>query len=104
MEKAFDKSTHDKLKGSFITHIDGDPFFIKKDAEKKLEQLYKEYLSQNQGVVPGKEKNFLFSITFAPEKILLGPKLNKEMDNNYGCAWLQEHQILLNQNQYLVFI
>lgn len=32
--------TCDKLKGSFITHIDGGPVFSTKDAEKKLEQFY----------------------------------------------------------------
>ena len=50
VEKAFNKSTLKQLKGSFITHIDGDPVFNTKDATKKLEKLYSEYLSHDQGV------------------------------------------------------
>ena len=35
VEKTFNKTTYDKLKGSFITHIDGNPVFSTKDAKKK---------------------------------------------------------------------
>ena len=72
---------HDKLIGSFITHIDGYPVFSTKYSEKKLEVLYKEHLHQNQGVVTRKKNIFSFSITFAPETKLLGAKLNKAMDD-----------------------
>ena len=79
MDKAFNKSTLQQLKGSFITHIDGDPVFNTKDATKKLEQLYSEYLTQDQGVT-GKKQNFSFLVTFAPEDKLLGNKLKKAID------------------------
>ena len=36
VEKTFDKSTWEKLKGYSTTHIDGDHIFSTKDAEKKL--------------------------------------------------------------------
>ena len=81
--KAFNKSTLKQLKGSFITHIDGDPVFNTKDATKKLEKLYSEYLSQDQGVA-GKKQNFSFSLTFAPEDKLLGIKLKKAIDEYNG--------------------
>ena len=63
--QVFNKSTRDKLKGSFITHIKGDPIFSTKDAAMKLEQIYQEYLQQVQ-VVAGKNNKFSFLITFAP--------------------------------------
>ena len=71
------------MKGSFITHIDGDPVFNTKDATKKLEKLYSEYLSQDQGVA-GKKQNFSFSVTFAPEDKLLGNKLKKAINEYNG--------------------
>ena len=45
-----------------------------------MEKLYQEHLKQNQGVA----EKFSFSITFAPEKKLLGPKLKKAIDEYYG--------------------
>lgn len=61
VEKAFNKSTCDKLKGSFVTHIDDDPVFSTNDAENKLVKLYQEHLFQNQGIVGGnKNNNFSF--------------------------------------------
>ena len=50
VDNAFNKSTLDKLKGFFITHINNDPFFSNKDVSKKLRKLYQEHLQQNQGV------------------------------------------------------
>lgn len=85
-EKAFNKSTNDKLKGSIITHIDGDPVFSTKDTEKKLEELHQEHLNQNQGMVGNKKNNLLFFIMFAPQKNLLGEKLKKSMDDYNGYA------------------
>merc|ERR1712032_1068982 len=92
---AFNKSTRSKLRGSFITHIDGDPVFNAQDANTKLDQLYQEHLRKVQWVA-GKNNNnnnnnnntnnFSFSITFAPEKKLLGAKLKKAMDEYYGYA------------------
>ena len=83
VDKAFNKSTLQELKGSFITHIEGDPVFTTKDATKKLEQLYSEYLKHDQGVA-GKKQKFLFSVTFAPEDKLLGNKLKKAIDEYNG--------------------
>ena len=93
---AFNKSARGKLRGSFITHIDDEPVFNAKDAAVKLQRLYQDYLCKVQGVA-GKNNNnnnsaktdakmnpFSFSITFAPEKKLLGAKLKKAMDNYYG--------------------
>ena len=71
------------MKGSFITHIDGDHVFNTKDTTKKLEKLYSEYLSQDQGVA-GKKQNFSFSVTFAPEDKLIGNKLKKAIDEFNG--------------------
>ena len=59
VKKSLNKSTYDKLnklKGYFITHIDGDPIFS------ILGQLYQEHLSQNQGVIANNNNNVLFSI------------------------------------------
>ena len=39
-QQAFQKSNRTKLKGSFITHIEGDPVFSTKDAATKLDQLF----------------------------------------------------------------
>ena len=83
VDKAFNKSTLQQLKGSFITHINGDLVFNTQDATKKLEQLYSEYLTQDQGVA-GKKQNFSFSVTFAPEDKLLGNKLKKAIDEYNG--------------------
>ena len=83
VDKVFNKSTLQQLKGSFITHIDGNPVFNTKDAIKKLEQLYSEYLTQDQGMA-GKKRNFSFSVTFAPEDKLLGNKLKKAIDEYNG--------------------
>ena len=99
VHQAFNKSTRDQLCGSFITHIDCEPVFNAKDAALKLKCLYQDHLHQVQGVA---EKNndaetgkntknattnanqFSFSITFAPEKKLLGTKVKKSMDDYYG--------------------
>ena len=49
VDKAFNKSTLQELKGSFITHVEGASIFNTKDASKRLEELYAEYLKQDQG-------------------------------------------------------
>ena len=71
----------------FNTHIDGDTAFNYKYFAAKLEQLYQEHLQNVQGVVgkknSNKNPNFSFSVTFAPEKKLLGTKLKKDMDGYY---------------------
>ena len=80
VDKAFNKSTINKLKGSFITHINNDPVFSIKDASKTLKKFYEEHIRQNQRVA----EKFSFSITFALEKKLLGPKFKKAIDEYYG--------------------
>jgi hypothetical protein len=62
--KAFRK----RLRGVFITHLNGNPVFSEADAILQLQSL------QDQGV---KE----FSITFAPEMKISGKKLKQAMDN-----------------------
>ena len=83
VDKAFNKSTFQELKCSFITHIESVPVFNTKETSKKLEELYAEYLKQGQGMI-GKKKKFLFSVTFGPEKKLLGNKLKKAFDEYTG--------------------
>ena len=100
MDKSFNKSTQDQLRGSFITHINGTPVFNTKGAECILQDLYTQYL-QEQGVAADKlnsksktrsksttaeKSNFEFQITFAPERKLQGAKLKKAMDDFYGYA------------------
>ena len=83
--QAFNKSTRAHLCGSFITHINGEPVFNVKEAAVKLQCLYQDHLRQVQGVAEqNKNNDFSFSITFAPEKKLLGAKLKKDMDDYYG--------------------
>ena len=52
-----------------------------KDASKKLEELYTEYLKKDQEVV-GKKSSF--SVSFASEKKLLGNKLKKAINEYNG--------------------
>ena len=59
-------------------------YSVQKILKRSLKQLCQEHLSQNQRVLGGNKKNFLFSITFVPEKKLLGTKLKKATDNYYG--------------------
>jgi hypothetical protein len=62
------KASRKKLSGVFITHLNGNPVFSQADALLQLKSL------QDQGVLE-------FSITFAPEKKLLGKELKKAMDD-----------------------
>ena len=83
----------------FITHINGNPVFDTKSAERILQDLYTQYI-QDQGVTVDNKSNsksksksklkstaksdFEFQITFAPERKLQDAKSKKAMDDFYG--------------------
>ena len=60
-----------RLRGSYITHINGKHVFNVQGATAKLQDLYDDYKSHVQGGVRGNNNstndNFSFSITFSPE-------------------------------------
>ena len=58
------KQSRCKLRGAFITHIDGNPVFSTAQAQDKLKALFEQFLkAKDQGVA----KYFYFEITFAAE-------------------------------------
>ena len=60
MDKSFNKSTQDQLQGSFITHINGNPIFNTKGAERILQDLYTQYI-HDQGLTADKTNSRLNS-------------------------------------------
>ena len=67
---------HSVLRGSYITHINGERVFNTAQATKKFEALAKAFLEKrDQGV------EFTFDINFAPEKKLTGNYLKKAIDD-----------------------
>ena len=66
------KATNNKLKGAYITHINGDRVFNVEQATEKLLELYDKHQSQDHGGVPDNKLKFNFK--FAPERKLTGKK------------------------------
>ena len=63
-----------KIRGAFITHIDGNPVFSTVQAQDKLKDLFEQFLkAKDQGVA----KDISFEITFAAEDKLKGKQLKR---------------------------
>ena len=72
------KRSRSKLRGAFLTHIDGDPVFSTAQACAKLQALFEQFLkAKDQGVAA----DISFEITFAPEDKLKGKQLKRAIDN-----------------------
>ena len=72
------KKSRRKLRGVFITHINGTPVFNTKQAEAQFKLLHDQFLQkQTQGVAD----NFSFEITFSREANLQGTKLKRAIDD-----------------------
>ena len=72
------KRSRRKLRGAFITHIDGAPVFSTSQAQAKFASLYEDWKqAKKQGVAD----DFSFEITFAREEKLTGKKLKRAIDD-----------------------
>ena len=73
------ESSHQRLCGVHITHIDNVPIFPTAHAKTQLQMLYQQFKKQQEH---GMEKDFKFKITFSCEKNLQGKKLKRAIDNH----------------------
>ena len=99
------KNKKRRLRGSFITHINGEPVFSVKGATNKLKRLYQEWITikgaqensttnsstETSSKAPSK---FEFNITFAPEEFL--QERNSRKQSMIIIIFLQELQKISN--------
>ena len=91
------KNSRNKLRGAFITHIDGVPVFSTTQATAQLTLLYDQWKkAKEQGVA----QDFSFEITFAREAQLQGKKLKQAIDDHHNLIPETTKAVLITFEDY----